>query len=174
MERIAEFQKVSYKQFLWDCTRNHDFEKYYCHYDLKYIWEKIQLPIRSTSGSAGYDFFSPFTFSLAPRQTIVFPLGIRCKIKEGWFLGMFPRSSLGFKYRLQIDNTIGVIDSDYYYSDNEGNINISLTNDSTDESKICYINERDRIAQGIFLPYGITWNDETRGKRTGGIGSTGK
>lgn len=174
MERVAEFQKVSYKQFLWDCSKNNDFEKYYCYYDLKYIWEKIQLPVRSTSGSAGYDFFSPFNFSLAPRQTIIFPLGIRCKIKEGWFLGMFPRSSLGFKYRLQIDNTVGVIDSDYYYSDNEGNINISLTNDSTDENKICTIKEGDRIAQGIFLPYGITWNDETTAKRTGGIGSTGK
>ena len=42
-------------------------------------------------------------------------------MNEGWVLAVF-RSSLGFKYRLQLNNTVGIIDSDYFFSDNEGHI----------------------------------------------------
>ena len=86
------------------------------------MYEGIKLPVRATSGSAGYDFFAPFDFILAPSQTIKIPTGIRCEIDEGWVLKIYPRSGLGFKFRLQLNNTVGIIDSDYFYSDNEGHI----------------------------------------------------
>ena len=113
MNRVGEFEKVSFEQFykamtdiLWAevPTKTKTFE----------VWEKIILPTRATAGSAGYDFRSPVSFTLAHGETIRIPTGIRAKIDPGWWLRCIPKSGLGFKYRLQLDNTIGVIDSDYY------------------------------------------------------------
>ena len=140
---------------------------------IKDIYNSIKLPIRATKGSAGYDFFSPIPFNLSSNETILMPTGVRIKIEEGWFLGVFPKSGLGFKYRLQLDNTAGIIDSDYYYSDNEGHIFVKLTNDSK-TNKILEIKASQSICQGILLPFGITYDDEATVIRNGGLGSTTK
>ena len=95
------------------------------------------------------------------------------RIESGWWLGCLPRSGLGFKYRLQLNNTMGVIDSDYYYSDNEGHIFAKVTNDSK-EGKAINVNRGDGFIQAIFLPYGTTYSDNADGVRNGGMGSTGK
>jgi len=170
LNRIAEFEKVSFAQFkagaeLCNVPLPADklFEAYH----------GITLPRRATAGSAGYDFHSPFSFALSTRETIIIPTGIRVKIEPCWWLGILPRSGQGFKYRIQLDNTLGVIDSDYYYADNEGHILIKLTNDSLTEKQMI-LDVGDSFAQGIFLPYGITMSDEAAGKRSGGFGSTGK
>ena len=84
---------------------------------------------------------------------------------------IFPRSGLGFKYRLQLNNTVGVIDSDYYFSGNEGHIFIKMTNDSN-EGKTLTLQAGDCFAQGIFMPFGITADDDADGVRDGGFGST--
>ena len=86
---------------------------------------------------------------------------------------LFPRSGLGFKYRLQLNNTVGIIDSDYYYSDNEGHIFEKITNDSN-ENKVVEIQAGMGFSQGIFVPFGITIDDEADGIRNGGFGSTTK
>ena len=101
------------------------------------------------------------------------PTGIRVKIAEGWVLKLYPRSGLGFKYRLQLNNTVGIIDSDYYNSDNEGHIFIKVTNDSN-EGKTLTLQPGEGFAQGIFVEYGITVDDEADGVRNGGFGSTTK
>ena len=139
--------------------------------DVQAIYEGIQLPIRATAGSAGYDFKSPISFLLKPNETIKIPTGIRVSIDEGWVLKIYPRSSLGFKYRLQLNNTVGIIDSDYYYSDNEGHIFAKLTND-TNEGKAVEISAGSGFMQGIFVEYGITYDDSVDVKRNGGFGST--
>ena len=141
--------------------------------EIRDVWENIVLPQRATSGSAGYDFKSPIHFILQPGQTIKIPTGIRVKIDDGWWLGCLPRSGLGFKYRLQLNNTMGVIDSDYYYSDNEGHIFAKITNDSN-EDKAIEVKAGDGFMQAIFIPYGITYSDSANGVRNGGMGSTGK
>lgn len=163
MPVIASFSKVSYDQFKkdWD----HAGE------DRKVIYEGIKLPRRATKGSAGYDFFSPIDFTLAPQETIKLPTGIRVKMVEGWVLQLFPRSSLGFKYRLQFNNTVGIIDEDYFYSDNEGHIFVKLMNDSN-EGKTLQIKKGEALVQGIFLPFGICEDDTTSETRNGGFGST--
>ena len=86
-------------------------------------------------------------------------------------LSIFPRSSLGFKYRLQLNNTVGIIDSDYFYSDNEGHMFVKMTNDSR-EGKTVELAAGMAFAQGIFLPYGITVDDDCTSTRNGGFGST--
>ena len=127
MRRIAKFQKVSWEQFLegWkDAFPNTEEEK------IREIYDGIRLPRRATAGSAGYDFFSPVDFELKPGETLKMPTGIRAWMEPDWVLKIYPRSGLGFKYRLQLNNTVGIIDSDYYNSDNEGHIFIKITNDS--------------------------------------------
>ncbi len=168
MQRIAQFFKVSYEEFkkgMADCFGKMPEEQ------LREIYEKIPLPRRATKGSAGYDFFSPVAFLLEPGESIKIPTGIRVKMEENWVLKLYPRSGLGFKYRLQLNNTVGIIDSDYYYSDNEGHIFSRITNDSNEEKSLS-LRQGDGFMQGIFLEYGITVDDEAEGIRNGGLGST--
>ena len=169
MYRVGNFEKVSYEQF-------HEAMKelFYTEYEEELIrsaYDDLKLPERATSGSAGYDFKSPFTFTLAPGATMKIPTGIRVKIDEGWWLGCLPRSGLGFKFRFQLDNTVGVIDSDYAHSDNEGHIFMRMTNDSR-EGKGLRVPAGTAFAQGVFLPFGITVDDDVKAVRNGGLGST--
>lgn len=157
MKRIAQFFKVSYDEFIKSGKES--------------VYENIILPKRATVGSAGYDFFAPEEFSLLPGQTIKVATGIRVKIEPGWVLKIYPRSSLGFKYRLNLDNTVGIIDSDYYFADNEGHIFIKMTNCGNFPLTV---EKGKAFAQGIFLEYGVTVDDECDGVRTGGLGSTDK
>ena len=128
---------------------------------------------RATKYSAGYDFYSPFDFTLNPGETIKIPTGIRAKMREDYALFLLPRSGLGFKYRLQLNNTIGLIDADYFYSDNEGHIFAKITNDSN-EGKVISVKKGEAFIQGVFLSYGITEDDEVNSIRNGGFGSTSK
>ena len=165
MKKIARFEKVSQEQFSssWLDTFN----------ESENVYDELKLPARATRGSAGYDFFSPLDFTLNPGESIKIPTGIRVFIEDGWVLKIYPRSGLGFKYRLQLNNTVGIIDSDYYYSDNEGHMFIKITNDSR-ENKTLSIKKGDAFAQGIFVEYGITYDDDVCETRNGGFGSTSK
>ena len=165
MKRIAKFEKVSKEQFAGDWKDSFGVDEN--------IYDEIKLPRRATSGSAGYDFFSTVDVELKPGETVKIPTGIRAKIDDGWVLKIYPRSGLGFKYRLQLNNTVGIIDSDYYNSDNEGHIFIKVTNDSN-EGKVLTLEKGNGFAQGIFLEYGITYDDDVSDVRNGGFGSTGK
>lgn len=168
MRRIAQFLKVSPENFIQ--AMQEEFPQY-TESDLKDMYESLPLPKRATKGSAGYDFFAPFSFSLPPAATIKIPTGIRVKMDEDWVLKIYPRSGLGFKYRLQMNNTVGIIDSDYFNSDNEGHIFIKMTNCSN-EGKTLDVAQGTGFAQGIFLEYGITVDDDADGVRNGGFGST--
>ena len=166
--RMASFEKVSERIFaesFRDLTGDAAPDRIRAAYD------KIRIPCRATTGSAGYDFFSTVSFTLSPGGSVTIPTGIRVKMDPGWVLMLFPRSGLGFKYRLQLANTVGVIDSDYYDSDNEGHIMVRLTNDSKDGRTVA-VSEGGGFAQGVFLPFGITFDDDVRTARNGGFGST--
>lgn len=170
MKRIAKFHKVSFEQFKegWIDTFGEVSEE-----ELKERYEKIQLPKRATAGSAGYDFYAPASFTLQPGQTVKIPTGIRVEMEENWVLKCYPRSGLGFKFRLQLNNTVGIIDSDYFHSDNEGHIFSKITND-TNEGKVIELAEGTGFMQGIFVEYGITVDDDVQTVRNGGFGSTTK
>ena len=159
MQRIARFEKVSDAQMKADSA----------HMAGEPLL--VELPVRATAGSAGYDIKTPWAIRLEPGKSIRIPTGLRCRIEPGWVLLIMPKSGLGFKYRLQLDNTVGVVDEDYYGADNEGHIQIQITNDSR-EGKVLEIPAGKAFAQGLFVPYGITEDDEAEAKRTGGFGST--
>lgn len=165
---VAEFEKVSFEQFKKDCE-NINIETTDLDKELRKCYDDIKLPKRNTKGSAGYDFYIPLITTLTPNLPNIIPTGIRCKIDEDWVLMLHPRSSLGFKYGISLANTTGIIDSDYYYSDNEGHIMVKLNTEKT-----TFIDKGERFVQGIFLHYGVTVDDNATEKRNGGFGSTGK
>lgn len=170
MKKVAQFFKVSREQFIKDWLDTFETKS---KEQAEELYEKINLPKRATAGSAGYDFYSPITFTLKPGETIKIPTGIRVKIHENWVLKCYPRSGLGFKFRLQLNNTVGIIDSDYYFSDNEGHIFSKITNDSNEEKSLT-IEKGTGFMQGIFVEYGITLDDDATEIRNGGFGSTTK
>lgn len=167
-KRVAMFERVSFGQFregFEDCFGKSDEVK------IKTVYDNLKFPVRATAGSAGYDFFAPVDIMLKPGETVKLPTGIRVRMEPDWVLSCYPRSGLGFKYRLQLNNTVGIIDSDYYNSDNEGHIFAKLTND-TKEGKTVQIEAGNGFMQGIFMEYGITFDDHVTESRNGGFGST--
>ena len=132
----------------------------------------IIYPKRSTNGSAGYDIFSTETFTLKPRESKIVKTGLNVLLGWNMVLMIYPRSGLGFKYKVQLANTVGVIDSDYILSDNYGHIMIKLVNDG---DKDLTIMKGDAFAQAVCTDYFISDDDETVEKaiRNGGFGSTG-
>lgn len=179
---IAKFEKVSYEQFFEDFVKAFNIsdtreledgthEIIDLHPIVTKVYDSIKLPKRATMGSAGYDFFVPIDLDIVPNTTVKVPTGIRCKMKKNYVLQIYPRSGLGFKYRLQLDNTVGIIDSDYYNSDNEGHIFIKITND-THEGKTIELKQGDGFAQGIFNKYYLAKENKVHTKRNGGFGST--
>lgn len=136
---VAKFEKVSYEQFKkdWEDTFNASDEEI-----IRKIYDRIKLPKRATVGSAGYDFFTPIGLKIKPGKTVKVPTGIRCRIDNDWVLKCYPRSGLGFKFRLQLNN------------------------------KVIGLKSGEGFMQGIFVEYGITEDDDATGIRNGGFGST--
>lgn len=187
------FSKVPFASF------KKDFENLYGEQDpafLSDMYDKIELPKRSTKYSAGYDISVPFSFSIKKGRSIVIPTGIRCKMDEKTVMLVFPRSGMGFKNRLGLANTIGVIDADYYNADNYGHIMIKLVyngdkytetiflNSSTSSKtiskknkkfkRILTIDANQAFAQAIFTPYLHDRKEsiDNMDMRKGGFGST--
>ena len=158
---VAEFKKVSENQYRKDILKLLNIE------DDSY--NNVKIPYRATSGSAGYDFYSPIDVTLKPGESVKIPTGIRCKIDDGYVLQIYPRSSLGFKYQMCLLNTVGIIDSDYYNADNEGHIIVGIINRG---DKDLTINTGDRFVQGIFYQYFLAKEDDEKMERHGGFGST--
>lgn len=174
-----KFEKVSFGVFLKDALacgvdQRVVWEINYPSFSdyLKNIYDKIELPVRKTKGSAGYDFNCPFEINIDPNKKAKFPTGIKAKMPEGVVLQIHIRSSLGIGFDLRISNTTGIIDSDYYNNtNNEGDIIISLTNTGVYH----YVTDYNKaVAQGIFVKYETTEDDKADGERVGGIGSTSK
>lgn len=166
MQRVAKFEKVSFGQFIKD-SRNLLYD--YTDEEMAHVYAGIKLPQRATSGSAGYDFYTPYEIVLHPHEKTIIPSGIRCEIEDGYMMLGVVRSSIGIKSDINLSNNCMVLDSDYYYADNEGHIMIALRN-MKGYTVRCLAGER--IMQGVFLPFGITLDDDASRKRTGGIGST--
>ena len=168
---MAEFMKVSYEQFMEDCQKLESSGAMWfaSEDDIRKTYDAIQLPRRATDGSAGYDFYMPFAASFSSVNPTMIPTGIRVKLDPGTFLMCVPRSGLGFKYGMQLRNSVGIIDEDYANADNEGHIAAKITTEEPFK-----LDAGDRFMQGIIVRYGTVENDEPiAGKRIGGFGSTG-
>ena len=169
---MNKFEKISERQFFIDFAEYLD-EECLDTRDSRAIYNLIKLPKRATKGSGGYDIFAPHDITIPPKGTVKVPTGIRVYLDDDKFLAIYPRSGLGFKYKMQLYNGTGVIDSDYIFSDNEGHIWCKFYNDSP-EGKTITIKQGEAMCQGIIQQFFKTIDDETDGIRNGGMGSTTK
>ena len=226
MKNLFTFEKVTLEEFVESMETLFSFEDPEKSRDyLQTLYYKIKLPQSQTTGSSGFDFFLPFAIALYPGSSIVIPTGIRWVVPSmrseereypgmtelmfqylyesiGFYLAIYPRSGLGFKYHVELANTVGIIDQDYWKSDNQGHIKIKLSypmhNDSkhlvgvtTDPSgkvynlqissfsnvtknPTLYLDAGDAFVQGIVTPYikNETYTEQV--SRNGGFGSTSK
>lgn len=155
LNKLRGFEIISPEQ------RDKDFKKSY----------SIKKPKRATRYSAGYDFFAPYDISLKAGESLAIPTGIRAYMADDEVLKIYPRSGLGFKYHMSLSNSTGIIDGDYYYSDNEGHIFIKIHNGG---DKVISIKKHEAFAQGIFQKFLLVDGDtfENGAVRNGGFGST--
>lgn len=134
----------------------------------------INLPIRSTKNSAGYDIEAAEdcvipAFKLGQKPVLV-KTGLKAYMQSDEVLILANRSSNPGKKGLILANSIGIVDSDYYGNpDNDGHIMFAFFNF---KDKDVEIKKGDRIGQGMFQKYLVTDNDVAEGERTGGFGST--
>ena len=165
MQVVGKFEKISLEQ--WHKDYGDD-----SYGEGDKTFEGIPMPARSSVGSAGYDIHTPIAFTLKPGEDIKVPTGLKCRMEDGWFLMAVPRSGLGFKYYTRLANTVGIIDASYYNNEsNEGHMWVKIRNEG---DKDVVVDKYDRICQMIFVPFGITEDDDTSAERTGGFGSSGK
>ena len=158
---MRKFEIISINQF------NKDFK------DIDTKYEDIIIPKRSTKFSAGYDFYMPYDLTIKKNEVVFIPTGIKVMLNSDEFLGIYIRSSLGFKYNLRMCNQVGIIDSDYYNNtSNEGHIFVKLKNEGNND---IILKKYDRYVQGIIQKYYIVDNEkEIEDIRVGGIGSSGR
>jgi len=138
----------------------------------KYKNHGVIIPKRATENSAGYDLASIEEVIIEPGEIKMIPTGLKVIMPKTEALFIFARSSLSIKKGLMMSNSVGVVDSDYYGNpDNEGHLMVSLINVRDTRATIL---KGERVAQGIFLRYEKTSDDETEGIiRLGGFGSSG-
>lgn len=179
---MIKFEKVSLQQYIKDCR---ELGRTLSDQQFEEEWNNIRLPKRATKGSAGYDFYAPYSFSIkspedrvsslfgvfAPSRdyfTTTIVTGIRFITDQEVVLICAPRSGQGFKYGLRLQNTVGVIDADYANSDNGGHIKAKLFA----EIEPFEIEQGQGFMQGLIFPYYTVDSDNTSGIRNGGFGST--
>lgn len=180
---MIKFEKVSYEQWVKDAKQ---FSvNVYTDDEYRKFYDGIKLPERGTKKSAGYDFFAPYGFLLeAPfvgdhnrplcHRPVVIPTGIRIKMNPENLLLCLPRSGSGSRFGVELANTAGVIDADYYNADNEGHILAKLMQKDMGKADDFACKPGDAFMQGIILTYSVTDDDDADGERTGGFGSTDK
>jgi len=130
----------------------------------------VSLPARESSGAVGFDLAASADVTIAPGTIALVPTGLIINVPDGWFLGIFARSSTPLKRGLMVANGVGVIDSDYCGPEDEVKIQVLNFTQAP-----VHVKRGDRIAQGIFLKYAPPeWEEgEPSGATRGGFGSTG-
>ena len=167
------FEKVSFAAFQKDMMQYKPIN--FLGGITKETYDAIDLPKRKTQYSAGYDICTPVDITIPAGERRIVPTGIKAVFNADemgtWHLQMYVRSSVGIRDGVVLMNGTGVIDSDYAYSENDGDMMLALLN--TSQSQVKY-KAGDRICQAVFCIHGITADDETSDVRRGGIGSTGR
>ncbi len=138
--------------------------------------KSINLPIRKTKYSAGYDIeaaedtvIPSFKKGMAP--TLI-KTGIKAYMQDDEMLLLYNRSSNPKKKGLILANSVGVVDKDYYGNpDNDGHIMFAFYNIKDEDVEI---KKGECIGQAIFQKYLTVDNDKAEGERVGGFGSTSK
>ena len=138
---------------------------------IKQIHPKFKLPIKSTQGAGAFDIYMPESGSVFGNVPTPVPLGFAAKVPDGHVALILPRSGVGTRDGLELNNTCGIIDSDYL-----GEWKAFLR---TKSGKHFSWNAGDRVLQFLIVPVSnetleLTDDLGESSRGSGGFGSTGK
>lgn len=137
------------------------------------LYDNAVIPTKGSEYAAGYDLYAHLEapIKIYPHSVVKIGTGVAIQPPKGYFGAIFARSGLATKQGLRPANCTGVCDEDY-----NSEYIVALHNDTENEQ---WVNNNDRVAQLIFLPYldvdfiEVEKLDKTvRGE--GSFGSTGK
>ena len=112
------FEKISFAQFKKDICDNVD------------LYNEYELPSRATLKSAGYDFKAIEDITIKKGEILKIPTGVKIRLNDNEFLGLYVRSKMGCKYNIRMCNQVGIVDADYYNNiSSEGHIFVFLQNE---------------------------------------------
>jgi len=130
------------------------------------------LPIKATSGSAGFDLLASNDREIViePGRRALVPTGFSLELPAGFEAQLRPRSGLAWKHGITLLNTPGTIDSDY-----RGEVKVILVNFG---DKPFVVRKGDRIAQMVLARYAKCRLEEAKElsgtkRGRGGFGSSG-
>lgn len=141
--------------------------------NIKPLHSNFQLPTKGTAGAGAYDLYMPEGGCIykGEAEGVMVGLGFAAEVPYGHVAVLLPRSGTGAKFGVALNNTAGIIDSDYR---GEWMVSIRLHNDNPFKW-----NAGDRLFQMLIVPVAdVTLNqvdalnDTSRG--AGGFGSSGK
>jgi len=155
------FEKISLNQFKKDISLDDS------------LYNSIEIPKRATKYSAGYDFYLNEDIVIKKGEKVKIPTGLKVRLNEDEFLGIYVRSGLGTKKNIRMCNQTAIIDHDYYNNiSNEGHIFVFLQNHGEED---VFLKKGSAYVQGIFQKYYLSDNDfYVCEDRVGGLGSSDK
>lgn len=127
------------------------------------------MPTKGSSQAGAFDIYMP-SFGYAGANPNLVGLGFAAEVPDGHIALLLPRSSAGSRYGLELNNTCGVIDSDY-----RGEWKAMLK--TKDGSYHCWA-KGERLLQFLIVPVAnvtlvLTDMLTATVRGSGGFGSTG-
>ena len=138
---------------------------------IKRLDSGVGFPEAATARAAGFDLAAAVDMEIPPRSIRLVGTGLVIGVPDGYFLGIFARSSTPLRRGLMVANGVGVVDADYCGPEDEVKIQLLNFTDAPVQ-----VSRGDRLAQGIVLPCPrVEWEevDAVSQPTRGGFGSTG-
>ena len=138
---------------------------------IKPVHFNFNKPTKGTEGAGAYDLYMPVSGSIPENGICKVGLGFAAEVPVDHVALILPRSGIGAKYGVELNNTCGVIDSDY-----RGEWIATLRTKTGEEF---FWKAGDRILQFVLVPaisveLEITDELSTTERGSGGFGSSGK
>ena len=138
---------------------------------IKPLHFNFNKPTKGTQGAGAYDLYMPVSGVIEENGICKVGLGFAAEVPEDHIALIVPRSGMGAKYGIELNNSCGVIDSDY-----RGEWIATLR---TKDGKAFQWNAGERLLQFVLvlvisveLEIADELSDTERGTR--GFGSSGK
>ena len=137
---------------------------------VKALHPNFVMPTKGTDGAGAFDLYMPESGHVSGNQPKMVGLGFAAEVPQGFVALIVPRSGAGVKYGLELNNTCGVIDSDY-----RGEWKACIR---TKAGQPFRWEEDDRLLQFFLVPVldvrlELADELESTSRGTGGFGSTG-
>ena len=138
---------------------------------IKALHKNFLMPTKGTDGAGAFDIYMPEAGDSSDHLYGFTGLGFSAEVPKGHVALILPRSSAGAKYGVELNNTCGVIDSDY-----RGEWKAVIR---TKNSELFQWDQGDRVLQFMIVPVADVTPElvdelDVTERGSGGFGSSGK